>query len=152
MRAWGVPVVLALAVAAIATGCTGPVTDPAPEPTASGNRTPGPVANAQNAPTGDAEADLAFFDATNSALYAADEKSTAREYAEALVVAGFSAADIAFSADTTAIGLEREAIEFAVRDGEDCLVGQVGSWGYRSAVVAPIATGACLIGEPLTLD
>ena len=56
--------------------------------------------------------------------------------------------------DNTTIGNPAESIEFSVRWGEECLVGQVGpSIGAPVATVLPgLSTGGCLIGQTRAID
>jgi hypothetical protein len=49
--------------------------------------------------------------------------------------------------DKTSIGLAAWNIEFSVKFGTSCLLGQAGNVGFQSAVVPVLATGKCLIGQ-----
>ena len=51
--------------------------------------------------------------------------------------------------DTSTVGNPAESIQFAVRWGEECLIGQVGpATGEPVTVVVPVlAEGSCLVGQ-----
>jgi len=66
----------------------------------------------------------------------------------------FDKAAMQLTPDNTTIGNPAESIEFSVRWGEECLVGQVGpSIGAPVATVLPgLSTGGCLIGQTRAID
>ena len=154
MRAVAV-VVAALAVVAIA-GCTqqeAPM--PMPAPTASS--TPSPGATVDPAPTGlvpggTAEQNLAFFDATVDALLATNGDPDGRTIIDTLVAAGFDKSAMELTADTTAIGLDADNVQFTVKYPDGCLVGQQGNVGFHSVVLPVLATGRCLVGTTRPID
>ncbi|WP_123732252.1 DUF6993 domain-containing protein [Rathayibacter sp. PhB152] len=58
------------------------------------------------------------------------------------------------TADETSVGLEADSVQVSVKASDACLIGQYGPKvdGVRAVVAAPIATGACLIGNTVPLD
>jgi hypothetical protein len=154
--------VLALAGAGVVsvlalTGCVGGA---APAPTTSTSAatssaapTPTPTA-AQFVPGGTAQQNLAYFDQVNRATLAANPDAKGRDFIDALVAAGFSKADMQVTVDTTTIGLKANSIQFSVKLGDGCLIGQNGAdaGGYNSMVTPVLATGACLVGQTRAID
>ncbi|MCU1542946.1 MAG: hypothetical protein JWM50_811 [Microbacteriaceae bacterium] len=132
---------------------------PAPAaPTGANTETPGASAapTAPPAPkfdpAGDAAANLDYFDAVNRALVAATPKPSGREIVDNLVGAGFAKTDIEVTPDVT-IGKEAaEAIQFSVRIGGSCLVGQTGAAGYNAIAAPLLGTGKCLVGTTRPID
>jgi hypothetical protein len=150
----GVAVLLAL------TGCTGEkVATPSPSaPTSSAPASPTPSASAPAAialvPGGTAEQNLPYFDQVNRATLAANPNAKGRDFIDALVAAGFQKGDMQLTVDTTTIGLKANSIQFAVRMGDTCLIGQNGAdaGGYWSQAVPVLPTGTCLIGQTRPID
>jgi hypothetical protein len=152
--------VAGLTVALALTGCTG-----GPAPTASQTAAP-TVATATATPTaptpapialvpgGTAQENLPFFDKVNQATLAANPNAQGRDFIDALVAAGFTKADMQVTVDTTTIGLKANSIQFSVRMGDTCLIGQNGAdaSGYSSLVAPALSTGACLIGDTRPID
>ncbi|MGO4594044.1 hypothetical protein AB4Z18_09505 [Leifsonia sp. 2TAF2] len=152
--------VAGLSVALALTGCTG-----GPAPTASHTAAP-TVATATPTPTaptpapialvpgGTAQENLPFFDKVNQATLAANPNAQGRDFIDALVAAGFTKADMQVTVDTTTIGLKANSIQFSVRMGDTCLIGQNGAdaGGYSSLVAPVLSTGACLIGDTRPID
>jgi hypothetical protein len=105
-------------------------------------------------PGGTAAQNLPFFDQVNRATLAANPNAKGRDFIDALVAAGFTKADMQVTVDTTTIGLKANSIQFSVRMGETCLIGQNGAdaGGYNSAVTPVLATGTCLIGDTRPID
>lgn len=67
---------------------------------------------------------------------------------QALVEAGFPPGAVEVTASRTPTGLQPDAVEAAVRQGRDCVVGQVRG-GSVAVVVLPVLTdGRCLAGSP----
>lgn len=157
-RAAGASAVVATVALALAlTGCTpGPVSSAAPSATRSAAPTPSATATVAPAlvPGGTAEQNLPFFDQVNKATLAAKPDAKGRDFIDALVAAGFSKADMQVTADTTTIGLKANSIQFSVKLGETCLIGQNGAdaGGYNSMVTPVLSTGACLIGQTRAID
>lgn len=154
IRAGAATSVLAAAVLALAlTGCT-----PGAKPTASPTPTPTPTATGTPAPElvpgGTAQENLPFFNKVNQATLAANPGAQGRDFIDALVAAGFTKADMQVTVDTTTIGLKANSIQFSVKMGDTCLIGQNGAdaGGYNSEVTPVLSTGACLIGQTRPID
>lgn len=111
-------------------------------------------ANAVLVPGGTAEENLPFFDKVNRATLAANPDAKGRDFIDALVNAGFTKTDMQLTVDTTTIGLKANSIQFSVKMGDTCLIGQNGAdaGGYNSMVTPLLATGTCLIGETRAID
>ena len=73
---------------------------------------------------------------------------------DALAGAGFDKGAMQVTPDESTIGNAAESIEFSVRLGADCLVGQVGpSIGNPVTTVLPgLSSGGCLIGQTRPID
>ncbi|MFF9562716.1 DUF6993 domain-containing protein [Leifsonia sp. NPDC014704] len=147
--------VAGLTVALVLAGCT------ASTPRASATPTATPVATSTATPTpaglvpgGTAQENLAYFDTVNHATLAANPNALGRDFIDALVKAGFAKADMQVTVDTTTIGLKANSIQFSVRMGDSCLIGQNGAdaGGYSSMVTPVLSTGNCLIGQTRPID
>ncbi|WP_223690326.1 DUF6993 domain-containing protein [Leifsonia poae] len=146
---------IGIAVALSLSGCVG---GSGPAPTVTTTVTPSPTGTApaivELKPDGTAQENLAFFDKTNRATLAAKPTAQGRDFIDALVAAGFKKPDMQVTADTTTIGLKANSIQFSVRMGKSCLIGQNGAdaGGYNSQVTPVLGTGRCLIGSTRTID
>jgi len=151
----GVSVALALAGC---TGGTGATASPTAVASASVTATPTPAASTPAAvalvPGGTAEQNLPFFDQVNKATLAANPNAQGRDFIDALVAAGFQKSDMQVTVDTTTIGLKANSIQFSVRMGDTCLIGQNGAdaGGYGSMVTPALASGNCLVGQTRAID
>jgi hypothetical protein len=105
-------------------------------------------------PAGTANDNLAYFDKVGHALL--DNNPTASAQGMTIVnwfvSHGFDKANMEVTPDKTSIGLAAWNIDFSVRFGKTCLLGQAGNVGFQSAVVPVLATGKCLIGVTRTID
>ena len=119
-------------------------------PSASGT----PAVEPTLVPGGTAEQNLPFFDKVNRATLAAKPDAQGRDFIDALVAAGFTKTDMQLTVDTTTIGLKANSIQFSVKLGSTCLIGQNGadSGGYNSMVTPALATGSCLVGQTRAID
>lgn len=151
--------VLAGGVAFFVTGCTpAPSATPRVSPSASAEGSAGgsatPAVEPTLVPGGTAQQNLPFFDKVNRATLAAKPEAKGRDFIDALVAAGFAKADMQVTADTTTIGLAANSIQFSVKMGDTCLLGQNGAdaGGYTSMTVAVLATNTCLIGQTRAID
>jgi hypothetical protein len=151
--------VAGLTVALALAGCTsGPGRTASPTLTATATATPTPTASAPAAvglvPGGTAEQNLPFFDQVNKATLAAKPDAQGRDFIDALVAAGFHKADMQVTVDTTTIGLKANSIQFSVRMGDTCLIGQNGAdaGGYQSTVTPALSSGSCLVGQTRAID
>ena len=124
-----------------------------PVPTASSpsnsNASAGPPALV---PDGTASDNLAYFDAQNQALLAQTPKPDGRAFIDNLVSAGFSKKNMELTPDKTAIGLDRDNIQFSVKFNDECIIGQFGNVGYHSIVAPVLQTDTCLIGITRAID
>jgi hypothetical protein len=68
------------------------------------------------------------------------------------VAHGFNKQNMEITPDKTSIGLAAWNIDFSVRFGKTCILGQAGNVGFQSSVVPILATGKCLIGQTRPID
>jgi hypothetical protein len=146
---------VSIAVIALLAGCaqtaTPPVTTPVPTPSATSSAS---AAVPTYDPSGTAQDNLAYFDKVGHALL--DNNPTANSQGETIVdwfvAHGFDKANMEVTPDKTSIGLAAWNIEFSVKFGTSCLIGQAGNVGFQSTVLPVLATGKCLIGQtrPIT--
>lgn len=151
--------IVALAVALVLTGCSGspaPTASPSGVASPTGTATPsaGTAAAPALVPGGTAQENQAFFDQVNHATLAAKPDAQGRDFIDALVAGGFTKADMQVTVDTTTIGLKANSIQFSVKMGDSCLIGQNGAdaGGYYSMVTPVLSTGTCLIGQTRAID
>lgn len=160
------PVAVLTATAALAVAIAGCTATPppapseaAPEATSSaplpeaGGSAASPSAPALS-PTGSATENLPLFTQLVSQVWGGADQAAGRAYIDALVAGGFDKTAMQVTPDQTVIGNPAESIEFSVRWGEECLVGQVGpSIGDPVTAVLPgLSTGGCLIGQTRPID
>lgn len=154
-------ILLGVGTALLLTGCSDPrPPDPVPTATAipSATAAPTPTPTEPEAggliPGGTASENLTLFQAVTAAVWASPEQVSGRAYIDALVAAGFDKSAMQVTPDQTTVGNPAESIQFSVRWGEECLVGQVGpATGTPVTVVVPVlAEGTCLIGETRPID
>ena len=121
-----------------------PVTSDGPEATG----VPGPRLDLP------AAENLALFDSVNLAVVAADESAGGRDFIDALTAAGFDRSAMQVTADRTTVDLRAGSVQFSVRLGDECLVGQYGpeSGGYHGAVRPALGQGGCLVGRTRPID
>jgi hypothetical protein len=151
-----VPVV-SLVVGSLA-GCSalglpgGAGTSASPVPSASAS----PAASSAEPPVllpgGTAEENRPLFDAVSAAVVAADPEAGGRALVDALVAAGFDKAAMEVTDDTTAIGGDADAVQFAVRASDGCIIGERSASGYASLVAPVLGTGRCLVGQTRAID
>lgn len=161
------PLAALIFVAALAlAGCTGEQPAPVasdstdvvatPSETSAEAATPDPAAAAPVTfvPGGTAQQNLPFFTEIVATVWGGPEQVAGRAYIDALTSAGFDKTAMQVTPDVSTIGNAAESIEFSVRLGEECLVGQVGpSIGDPVIVVLPgLSSGGCLIGQTRTID
>lgn len=122
--------------------------------TASGTATPAapPEPAPVLVPDGTAAANRAFFDSVNNALFTANGSADGRTIIDNLVASGFDKSAMQVTPDKTPTNGNVDAILFAVRVKDACLVGQHGGSGYSSSVIPALANGSCLIGKTRTID
>ncbi|MDQ7877619.1 hypothetical protein Q9R08_06490 [Microbacterium sp. QXD-8] len=159
------PIASAIAALLLAAALTACAPETVPDPTSSPTVTattaqPGPSstpespAEATLMPDGTAADNLPLFAAVTAAVWASEGRVTGRAYVDALAAAGFDKAAMQVTADQTTVGNPAESIQFAVRWGDECLVGQVGpATGNPVTVVVPVlAEGTCLVGQTRPID
>lgn len=161
------PAVRGLGLGAIAcgvvllTGCTVPEPAPTsgtstvsptttPEPSATAAAPSGPVF----VPDGTAADNLEVFSAVTASVWNSDARVSGRAYVDALVATGFDKGSMQVTEDVSTVGNPAESIQFSVRWGDECLIGQVGpATGEPVAVVVPVlAEGTCLVGQTRPID
>lgn len=123
-------------------------TPAAPTPTA----TPAPSATVD--PEASAAENLPVFSSIVAAVWAGNRRASGRAYVDALAEAGFDKSAMEVTPDASTVGNPAESIQFSVRWGQECLVGQVGpATGEPVAVVAPVLdAGRCLVGDTRPID
>ncbi|WP_363458859.1 DUF6993 domain-containing protein [Microbacterium sp. LMI1x-1-1.1] len=126
-----------------------PATSSAAAPSPAGSATPTATAAADSA-----EARLPDFTSVMDAVWRDSASVKGRVYVDALVAAGFPKKAMQVTEDETSIGNPADSIQFSVRIGDECLVGQVGpSVAKPTALVMPgLADGACLLGQTRSID
>jgi hypothetical protein len=143
---------VAAVLIAVLAGCVQtapPVTTPVPVPTATPSGTSTATAIPTYNPSGTAQDNLAYFNKVGHALL--DNNPTANAQGETIVnwfvAHGFNKSNMEVTPDKTSIGLAAWNIEFSVKFGTTCLLGQAGNTGFQSSVLPVLATGKCLIGQ-----
>ena len=138
--------VVAFALLTLAlTGCVeAPV--PTPTPTSTGSATPAPPQEPEIDLDGSADDNIEFFDLVNAELIDAGGSLDGRAFIDNLVEAGYPKSDMEVTADSTAINLAADNIQFAIRLNGTCLIGQYGNIGYASTTGELLSTGRCLVG------
>ena len=97
---------------------------------------------------------LAFFDSVNLGVVAANDSAGGRDFIDALTAAGFDRSAMQVTADRTTVDLQAGSVQFSVRLGDECLIGQYGpeSGGYHGAVRPALGHGGCLVGQTRPID
>lgn len=130
--------VLVSAVACAASSTTGLAPAPAPLPGASG---------AQSSPDPVLAAAKARVEAALGGAVADGAKPVTERIRAALADAGFTADQVEVTAGRTPTGLDAEAVEAAVRLGNDCIVGQLRTGSVAVTVFPVLSDGRCLVGS-----
>ncbi len=147
----GVPGAAVLLAVALLTGCT-----PAPAASPIRTATTAPSATPTADPTidlsGNAAQNLPYFDKVNKALIAKGGTLDGRAFIDNLVAAGYPKTAMEVTPDRTSINLAADNIEFSVRLGSTCLVGEYGNIGYASTSQRVFSTGRCLAGKTRPID
>ncbi|MET0781559.1 MAG: hypothetical protein ABWZ16_08565 [Microbacterium sp.] len=149
-----------IALALAACSSTEPAVSPRPSTTttATAEASPSPAATADAVPTlvpaGTAEDNLPVFTTVTAAVWATPEQVSGRAYIDALVAAGFDRSAMQVTYDQSTVGNPAESIQFSVRWGEECLIGQVGpATGAPVTVLVPVlGEGNCLVGDTRPID
>ncbi|MEX1078854.1 MAG: hypothetical protein WED09_07080 [Homoserinimonas sp.] len=112
---------------------------------------PEPEPDPELVPEGSAEENLPYFDVANS-RFLADGNPGGRSIIDNLADAGFDKSAMEVTADRTPRGSDVDSLQFSVRIGDDCLLGQVDSGGYSGTFAPALASGTCLIGNTRAID
>lgn len=102
-------------------------------------------------PGGRRDSNLALFDSVNLAVVTTDDSAGGGDFIDA---AGFDRSAMQVTADRTTVDLRAGSVQFSVRLGDECLVGQYGpeSGGYHGAVRPALGHGGCLVGRTRPID
>ena len=151
-------------LAAVLSGCTSPGSaEPAPATTRTAEVSPTPSEEPTKAPeaprpeptldtNGSALQNLGYFDAVNERLLEEQDTPDGRAFIDNLIAAGFDREAMEVTPDRTAVDLPADNIQFSVKIGEECLIGQFGNTGYVSVVGDAMSTGNCLVGKTRQID
>jgi hypothetical protein len=149
---------------AVLSGCTSPGSaQPAPAATSTADASATPSEEPTESPetprpeptldaNGSALQNLDYFDAVNERLLEEQESPDGRAFIDNLIAAGFAREAMEVTPDRTAVDLAADNIQFSVRIGEECLIGQFGNTGYASVVADALSTGKCLVGNTRPID
>jgi hypothetical protein len=162
----GFTVLAAVAVALGLAGCSDARTPPestasiqpssssqSPSTTATTGPLPTPSATAPHYdPEATAQDNLDYFDTVNKKLFAAKAGAAGRAIIDNLARAGFEKKAMQVTPDRTPIGNTTDSIEFSVRLGAQCLIGQSSGGSYTSLVAPALADGSCLVGKTRPID
>lgn len=160
LRLAGIGIGLALAL----TGCTAAQVETGASPTASSAVTqiatasPSPSPSVATGPVlvpdGTAQDNLPVFSAVVAAVWETPQQVIGQAYVDSLVAAGFDKAAMQLTPDQSTVGNAAESIQFSVRWGGECLVGQVGpaTGAPVTAVMPVIDEDTCLVGDTRAID
>lgn len=84
---------------------------------------------------------------TLTQLAAGTPKPATSQVTDALTAAGFASGALQVSQSRTPTGLEADAIEAAVLQGSDCVIGQVREGTVMVTVLPVLASGKCFVGS-----
>ncbi|HEX5729264.1 MAG TPA: hypothetical protein VFX99_07555 [Microbacterium sp.] len=151
---------LAVGVTLALAGCSNAAPTLSAQPSASAapsaSATPSPALPTERAlvPEGTAEENLPLFSDVIAAVWATPDNVAGRAYIDALIAAGFDRSAMQVTPDQTTVGNPAESIQFSVRWGDECLVGQVGpaTGTPVTAVVPVLGEGSCLVGQTRPID
>jgi hypothetical protein len=134
--------------AATVTASADATAEPSGEPTHDPTPEPEPTLD----PDGSAEQNRAYFDLVNQRLLEEQQAPDGRRFIDNLIAAGFAREAMEVTPDRTAVGLAADNIQFSVRMGDQCLLGQFGNTGYVIDVAEVLSTGRCLVGDTRPID
>src|ERR1700712_3295285 len=125
------PVAVAMLAAGVLAGCVASKPTPTYTPTAtsSGTASAAPAGPAINL-AGTAAQNQAYFDSVNQKFIAAGGDLSGRPFIDNLVAAGYQKVNMEVTPDRTAVDLAADNIQFSIRFGTTCLIGQYGNVGY----------------------
>jgi len=84
---------------------------------------------------------------TLTKLASGTPKPATAQVSEALTGAGIAPGVLQVSQSRTPTGLEADAIEAAVLQGRDCVIGQVREGAVTVTVLPVLASGKCFVGS-----
>lgn len=138
------PATAAASTAAVSAGA-------GPAATESGSTEPlAGTSGAPSAPAADAAATATVTQTVTDALgrlAAGSPKPATAQVTDALTGAGIAPAALQVSQSRTPTGLEADAIEAAVLQGKDCVIGQVRDGAVTVTVLPVLASGKCFVGS-----
>lgn len=148
-------IVVLTAITATLAACTGapvePTRAPVPAPTQSPSASAEPAPDPVLVPEGSADDNLPYFDFVNSA-FLSNGNPGGQPIIDNLVAAGFDKAAMEVTADRTPLGSAVDSLQFAVRIGDDCLLGQADAGGYTGTAASALESGRCLVGNTRAID
>ena len=105
-------------------------------------------------PGGTAVDNLPLFREVTLRVWNSPDAASGRAYVDALTAAGFDRSAMQVTEDHSTVGDPAESIQFSVRWGDECLVGQVGpATGDPVVAALPVlAEGTCLVGRTRPID
>ena len=135
-------------------GCSQTPPPSSSPPSASSTPTVTPSVAPTFDPAAPADEAVVFFDSVNAETLRVTPDADGRAFIDGLVAAGFDKTAMEVTADATTIGNAADSIQFSVRWGESCLIGQNGEAvdGYHSTVGPLLGSGTCLIGGTRPID
>lgn len=163
------PIALACVLSIVLTGCgiggdpdpstsspgpassAAPESEPSGEPTVDPSEAPADEVVPQLVPAGTADDNLPYFNDVNERFFTDNPTPGGRAIIDNLVAAGFDKATMQVTPDSTSIGRDADSVQFSVRFGEECVIGQSGGGEYVG-IVGPAASGTCLIGITRAID
>lgn len=147
------PAVLTAVLVLVMAGCA-PSEPVEPVPSVSTVPSPEPSAAPALVADGSATDNLPYFTSIVGAVWATDARDQGRAYVDALTAASFDRGAMQVTNDRSTVDNAAESIQFSVRWGDECLVGQVGpATGDPFTTVLPVLPGdVCLIGQTRPID
>lgn len=127
----------------------GPLVDTSPTAPVSGGAADGGASGAGAAAAEAAASETVRQTVTETLgrLAAGTPKPSTAQVSEALTGAGIAPGVLEVSQSRTPTGLEADAIEAAVLQGRDCVIGQVRDGAVAVTVLPVLASGKCFVGS-----
>jgi hypothetical protein len=154
-----VPAAVAVVTLGLLVGCTSPSASTSKTPAAATKTTS--AASPSSTPTSDvptidltgtAAQNQAYFDLVNQKFIAAGGDLTGRPFIDNLVKAGFPKTNMELTPDRTTVNDAADNIQFSIRFGTTCLIGQYGNIGYSSTHTRTLGNDRCLVGTTRPID
>lgn len=157
--------VVTVCVVGLTAGCVAG-TEAVPTPDSAETATPAASASATPSPSsgdrdddevdqdGTATDNLPVFTRITETVWDSEGRASGRAYIDALVEAGFDRTTMQVTADESTVGNEAESLQFSVRWGDECLIGQVGPATGEpvTGVFEGLPDERCLIGQTRPID